>query len=69
MTLEKAATARTGEAPVHNQLFVIIAISLAFVGRQTAEVNRRLLLFDTTSSWKRCHFFQVKKASFWPLGI
>jgi hypothetical protein len=29
MTLEKAATARTGEAPVHNQLFVIIAISLA----------------------------------------
>lgn len=32
--LGAAVTGRTGEAPAHNQLFVILAVSLAFVERQ-----------------------------------
>lgn len=32
--LEVAATGRTGEAPAHNQLYVILAISLVFARRQ-----------------------------------
>jgi hypothetical protein len=71
-TLEGAATARTGEAPAHNQLFGIIGLCRVAGHRPTIDFLHLIQPAGPPvlgSAKNITMFLQVKKAGFWPPSI